>query len=601
MPKAAYVEDYDSDHSSVRPGTAVKATTGRRRAASVRPPQKRDAASDSGYSSHNSAAQAQNVAANTSAARQSGQTKAKPVLHRTGSLRKSTSPSRSDPIPQHCNDPACQVPSCLSRHNSERRYTLPNSYTPEQLAAWNYYQQQQQAQPSPVTQYPPTSAPTTQPVAVSARQRAPSVSIPSRPMSIGGYPQTAPVERGPPPSPSAYANYLAYYPQGQVQGHPHPGYYGSTPPTQQLAQYPPPSPVSPGLMNYAAPPKQRAPTTYSARQVNPDIPGFEYGVGTVQPGLTRTASYRQPPRKQVMPGAYLDSESETDSETSESEREERERAARKAKRDSKLMPPPRRPSMSTHRYTEPAVSRTSRERLRRAPRSDTDACDPSSSDNFDSDRTARAVVDRPRTESSYSRSSRRPSVSTSGSGRTKATSVSSSSGYPKVLYVEDSRGRRLAYRSKEQQEDIIRQYQRQKLEEEERLDRIAAYQQEVSGATKDLTAENIRKAQTTQRRKSGSHVSGGAQSQRSGGSSSKISRPETGIEIRTGGTVLHLYGDAKLEMQASEDGSHKLIIGGGSNRGGDSAYYGSSKGSGSRVSGSRRGKPVPQDGYESGH
>lgn len=272
---------------------------------------------------------------------------------------------------------------------------------------------------------------------------------------------------------------------------------------------------------------------------------------------------------------------------------------RQRKRDSKLMPPPppapvaRRPSMRTHN-TAPAVpaSRTLRHKSRHTPRSDTGVEYPSSSEQFDSDRAK--VGGRPRTESSYSGRSRRGSSSTTASsGRTKATSVSAGSGLQKVI-LEDKHGRRrTAYISREQQTFLAQNYERSRREEQEMQDTIERYQQDVSGHHRDLTMDNVKDhAAKTLRRTSGSHVSRG--SHRSG--SSRNSKSE-GIKIQTGDTVLHLYGEANVEMVPSETGGPAVLrIGSGLSSGRDSAYHGSSRGSGSRVS---RRRELVQDGYES--
>ncbi|KAK5123813.1 hypothetical protein LTR85_002449 [Meristemomyces frigidus] len=601
VPQVAEVEDYDSDESSAKPGTRVQAT--RRTPPLVRPAQRRDTASDSGYSSHsgatNAAAQTQTVVQASSSARQpapASSSRGKPVIH--------TSDRRTD---------ATRAPSrsaSVSRpNNTERRYTLPQQAQQEyarEYAAWaaqypeaavqhrrqmeHQKQQQYQAQQAKATPAPAVQTSTSRP-----RVRTASTSQPTRPMSIHGYPTpsvTNTAHYGPPPSPSAYQNNLAAYYQQYQQQQPYQqssAYLSSTPPTQMIPAYPVQTPVanSPTSPNYATmPPMQRNYSHYSARQANPDVSGLTYDMSKVsmvtQPTMTRTMSARQPsgPR---MPGAFPETQamdSESESEESESETSEYERRrARKHKRDSKLMPPPsRRPSMHTRSTAPVNVPSRSRQPMQRAPRSDTAVDYPSSSDQFDSDRTARAAVGRPRTESSFSSRSRRPSVSTTASsGRTKATTVSEGSSTRNKVIIEDRHGRRqTAYLSQEQQDDIGRRYERQRREDQEQQERIEAYQQRARGAQPpELTADNIRKAV---KRTSGSHIS--RDSRKS--TSSKASKSE-GIKIQAGDTVLHVYGEANIEMHPGEDGGPAVFKIGNSTSGRDSAYYGSSK-SGSRLS-----------------
>ncbi|KAK4540122.1 hypothetical protein LTR36_009787 [Oleoguttula mirabilis] len=599
VPQVAEMEDYDSDDSSAKPGTRVRAT--RKTPTSVRPAQRRDTASDSGYSSHsgaaNVAAQTQAVVSGSSSARQpapASSSRSKPVIHTT------------DRQPDKAIDQS--RPSYVSRpSNTERRYTLPQQTQQEyaqKYAAWaaqypeaaakHQRQMQQQQQQHMVQQAQAAPAPVMSNVTSQPRPGATSTSQRARPMSIHGYgipsaPNTAPY--GPPPSPSAYQNNLAaYYQQYQQQQYQQPStYLSSTPPTQIMTAYPVQSPVanSPTSPQYGAMPTvQQKYAHYSARQANPNVSGLTYDLSKVsmtsQPTLTRTMSARQTSGS-YMPGTFPEQEaveSESDSEESEPDYSEDERQrARNHKRDSKLMPPPsRRPSIHT-RSTAPVnvPSRSSRQSIQRAPRSDTYVDYPSSSEQFDSDRTARAAVGRTRTESSFSSRSRRPSISTTASsGRTKATTVSEGSGTRKVM-IEDKDGRRrTAYLSQDQQDDLARRYERERREDEERREVIEAYQQKVRGPLPtELTADNIRKAA---KRTSGSHVSRDSRKT----SSSKASRSD-GILIQAGDTVLHVHGEANIEMHPGEDGGPAVFKIGNSRSGRDSAYYGSSK-SGSRLS-----------------
>lgn len=147
------------------------------------------------------------------------------------------------------------------------------------------------------------------------------------------------------------------------------------------------------------------------------------------------------------------------------------------------------------------------------------------------------------------------------------------------LVLEGKNGRHISYLSKRDQDVLHRQYARQQLEEEQRRrDAIEAYQEAVRGpSSPELTAENIRMQQL---RGSGSRAS--VHSHKSSRSSSKVPNGE-GIKIESGGTVIHVYGDSKIEMRPGEDGAPaQFVIG--SVSGKDSAYHGSSsKSSSSRV------------------
>lgn len=613
VPQPAQVEDCESDESSAKPGTARRAT---RRSQSSRPPRvvQRRADSDSGYSSHASAAVAaaptQTIAVGPAATRQAATTspaKSKPIIHSIQTQQaKLKAPSRSASMSRHCTDPKCPEPNCASKRNPERRYTLPQNVDPAQYAAAmaQYQQPVQTAHPSSRQyQYPPqyssTPAVQTMPaVTPQARPRATSTSR-SRPVSIHGYGSVSaysgqPQPHGPPPSPSAYRNYLANYYQQYQQ----PPVYGSTPPMQTMSTYPPASPIVPSPTNATYPTAPGLSRTYSAREVNPATitygiskPAPQYPLRNMSARHTTTAARGALPDPE---SSETESESDVQSETDYEAERERERERRARARDSKMMPPPsRRPSIKERKTTTAVPLRMQREPLPRAPRSDTDVDYPSSSDYVDSDRTARAVVDRPRTNSSYSSRSRRQSVSTTASsGRTKATTVSSGSGSGKYI-IEDRHGRRKEYLSREQYDELIRRAEQQKREERELEERAEAYQRQVRGRQPpELTAENIRKA--SQRRQSASHVSGHS---RKSGHSSKNSKND-GIRIQSGDTVLHVYGEARVEMRPGEDGAPAFIIGSTSSR--DSAYHTGSKSSGSRVS--RRKDTITEEdgGYEKG-
>ncbi|KAK0306488.1 hypothetical protein LTR01_006346 [Friedmanniomyces endolithicus] len=625
IPQPAQVEDCLSDESSAKPGTARQP---KRRPLSIKTPkvvQKR-ADSDSGYSSHTgTTTQAQTLVAPAGLARHAASispTKSRPVVHRTESesVRPRAS-SRSTSTSKHCTDPTCADPGCSSKRNPERRYTMSQPFDSVQYAA-AMAQYQQQARTQQITpaqnmlpsarqyQYAPQYVQTpVVPVITQPRPRATSTSRPARPASMYGSVSYSgqPQQRVPPPSPSAYqSQFPAYYQQYQQ-----PSIYGTTPPNQTLPSYPPQSPIipSPTSMPYAVPPGLAR--TYSTREVSSPIASYAVPKTVAQLPLAQNISAR---RATNMPGTFPEPESdETDSESAsqsetdseierqeyrqrERERERRDRERRGRARDSDLMPPTtRRPSTRERNIVPTAPVRTPSEQRRRAPRPTHEVDYPSSSEYVDSGRTARAVVERPRarTNSSYSGRSRHPSVSTTASsGRTKATTVSSGSGSHKYI-IEDRNGRRKEYLSKDQYKELIRRYEVQKNEDQEMQERAEAYQNQIRGRqAPELTAENIRKAE---RRTSGSHISG--QSRKSSTRSSSKNPKNDGIKIQSGDTVLHVYGDARVEMRQSEDGTPAFIIGSTSGSARDSAYHGS-KSSGSQA---RRRKDTiteEDDGYE---
>ncbi|KAI6889407.1 hypothetical protein KC318_g13508 [Hortaea werneckii] len=628
VPQVAQVEDCDSDESSVKPGTKVQA---RRRASSVKPLKSRHVASDPGHPGHHgtgiTALNEQPSAAGSTAP------KARPIIHNPASpTKKSRSASVSRP-------PV-----------TERRYTLPDrqqeqtpqnpfsSATPtpqqvyaQQYAAWaakypeaaRQHQQQLHAQRAAADAQAKSKAQATHPprpsLSTVQRSRTHSNARPSRPVSIHGYDipgASTSMQTGPPPSPSAYQNYWAAYyqqyphqQQYQYQYHQPLNYLSGTPPAQTHPPYmnhPPGAGPPHEISQLGSRSQQQGTPDYSPRHVSHETSGLtrDFAKLTTAPqaGPMQMYSARHSLTSQ-MPGTFpgeesavSDSASSWDgSQSEDSEEEEKYEHEQRRKRDSKVLPPPppaavtRRPSMRS-RNTAPVAlpGRHLRQKSHHMPRSDTGVEYPSSSEQFDSDR---ARVGRTRTGSSYSGRSRRESVSTAASsGRTKATSVSAGSGLQKVI-LEDKYGRRrTAYISPEQQSYLAHAYERSRREEQERQDTIERYQQDVSGARKDLTVDNV----SSLRRTSGSHMSQGSHKS----SSSRASRSD-GIKIQSGETVLHVYGEASVEMVPQEHGGPAVIkIGSGMSSTRDSGYHGSSRGSGSRLS---KRLELPQDGYESGH
>lgn len=359
-------------------------------------------------------------------------------------------------------------------------------------------------------------------------------------------------------------------------------YAQQTPVANMGAVYQPASPVlpSPTSPTYPGYPSQTSyPGSYSARQVNTAIPGLGPPKLVPLQGARHHVSARriEDRRYHDHPDQYS-SESESLSEIDYSSEEDRRLQRRHSHRRHPsekavaVIPHPSRPSVKkyyTEQHTLPTRSRREtrpQQPLQRAGRSDGDVY--YSSDVGDSDRTARAVV--ARQSHTTSSSSRRPSIATtSSSGRTKATTMSSSntdySSHGRVI-VEGKHGRRSMYLPKEQLHEL-RLQQKLRDEEEERLrlrESVDAYQKGMQGNvdTYELTAENMRKKDDG-RRRSASYISN-SRSHRS-----SASQGAGGIKIQSGDTVLHVFGDAKVEMRAGENGEPaSFVIAGGGDVGG---------------------------------
>lgn len=633
VPQVAHSEDYDSDANSVKPGTRKEA---RRRTTISRPPKAldryrsapRDGTSDSGYSSHTSGAQTSNVSATAQPApavqaplkpvTAQGTTKTKPVLHRSESQRSkdktSTRSSSTSRQREQCGDLNCQHALCHSVRSVERQQTAsqsyPIQYAPQYAATPQQYQQQTSQYQYQYAQVPQVSSNQTVPVlATQPRPRQGATSRPARPVSFHGYPFPglySGSSQGPPPSASAYQNmqYAAWVQayQQQQQAYQQANAYSVTPINPNMTPYPQQSPVttSPTSPHFNTAPEYQV--TYSARA---NIPGYEAATQR-RPTTTpqRTYSTRPAPaRASTMPGAFPRDDSESseassgsDSSPSEYSEEEYERDYRSRPRGSRLISSSyeRRPSIKKQYATAPIVpTRSSRDVLSRNPKTDTGLDYISSSDNMDSDRTACAVVDRPRTTyTDSSRSSRRPSISTTASsGRTKATTISSSSGLANVTVERN--GRHITYLSQRDREAI--EYARQQMEDQRLEDEVRAYQDDVRGSQPpELTVDNIREHE---RRRSQSHFSG--HSRRTSRSSSR--NPEA-MKIESGGAVIHVYPGSTVSMRQGRDGAPTLVIGTPSGK--DSSYHSGSKSSGNRRTsrsyggsdeGSRREETIRED------
>ncbi|KAK8219734.1 hypothetical protein M8818_000708 [Zalaria obscura] len=557
-PQPAAVEDYNSDDGEAVPYTKQTAakvanvaarrvsqqTASRKSRESTTRPVPRDAASDSGYSSHTNA-----TVASGESGIQSARTvreedvrreeairqplERRPTLTQSRRESRARSPakegsrpaSRSRRVSLECKDPNCPDCQKLRRRESSSRRPLPSpldrpqEYTFSQPAYPSYAY----PQVSPVLQSPPTFPP-----------RAP---LPTPAQFANARPRAYTTSRGRPQSYHAGVNPAVYWssgyaglppgyglPQSAAQPEPwafaHPyqqpapyqyassntgvapsntGAYGPVSPTLSS----PTSPTSPGGRPLIIP---QASETYSARR-----PNQAYGRPIVTQNLPRSTSYTyspatQPPARRdenrqrySVPGAY-ESAYDTDSEDDRVRRHDRDR-------DRDLMPPPldppsHRPSLKHHSTTSAVLPlRRSKDSLpirtlstREIPRLDT------SNDTkyvYDRDRDG----DRNRSRSSRDRRTsssrpRRPSLATTStnSTRTNPTSYTTSSSGGRAdskIIVEPSSGRarRASYLAGDQRTALERQ-----------KERIEAYQERMGGGTSTTTdsAEALRRAKAAE-------------------------------------------------------------------------------------------------------
>lgn len=156
------------------------------------------------------------------------------------------------------------------------------------------------------------------------------------------------------------------------------------------------------------------------------------------------------------------------------------------------------------------------------------------------------------------------------------------------LVLEGKSGRQISYLSKRDQDALQRKYAREQEEEEQRrLDTTEAYLDAMRGGKlPELTAEKLKMQQM--------HSSSGsyAHSRKSSRSSSRAYNAGEGVKIESGGTIIHVYGDQKVEMIPAQDGrTASLVIG---NKSGKESMYlgGSSKSSSSRAGRSHGGSDV---------
>ncbi|GAB7331520.1 hypothetical protein MBLNU13_g02917t2 [Cladosporium sp. NU13] len=656
-PPAPYVEDVDSDGSAVVPNTRRDA--GHHRQPSKTLPhmhkQRRDAASDSGYSSHASNTVASSTLSQPTDGSQHLKQASLPVnqipLGRRDSQRNPSSASQ-------CNDPHCGDPTCASAQNSERGYTLPHRPSTQRsqtaqfpvqepgsalpLKQGTHYQYPQHHAGQPVPGHYNPQAET--------RQRAPSASQ-SRPPSwaqapygyANHYQQGIPhgsygaQGQGIPASPSAYNRlpHMAQYPDWP-NGMPPQITSGS--PRDPFGGYMPGQAIPIPSNSQAYPPTLQAP--YSARAGNPAL-SQEIAIppASSRQSTQPTISAR---RGSIMPGSFpreeltfgLPSESESESQSSESSESEDDRDRRvrheqprrrehsrhrehsrrrreiayertrhaledKKAVDRRLMPPPpqrereraSRPVLK-HTQTTPADSRRrSREVAQRASYSDPHMYS-------DTDRSTR-----PSRTYSTKGDTRRPIITQHEKpGRSRAASRAYEEEVVQRQYVvEDNQGRKFYYNT---QDEAIAKADR--LDHQQRESAIEAYQASKRGNIQPvtLTAENVKRAgsaQQQQPKRAASHVSG---SSKKSTTSTRLSTSESTIRIERGDDVFNIPGDRTVEI-ITKDGDTMIIGPGSPTR--EKSYHGSSAGSraggrshhGSERGGRRRDTITEEDGYES--
>lgn len=157
--------------------------------------------------------------------------------------------------------------------------------------------------------------------------------------------------------------------------------------------------------------------------------------------------------------------------------------------------------------------------------------------------------------------------------------------------VNSKNGRDISYLSKVEQQRILAE-RRYEDELRRRQREIEEYQKETRGANQppELTAENI--GRYSQPKRAGSLKSGHSRKTSRSTTSKSMA---TGIEVRSGDTIVYLPTHAKFEVQQDDEGRSRIVIEegrptavvetGGKSK--DSAYVSSSKSSSSRVGRSR--------------
>lgn len=590
----ATAEDFDEDADTELSGTKVSASVGRQ--AMVR--------QDSSYRMP-SQSSVNRTRSTTSAMPSEGilRSMTQPVVQVSRSSSRSRATTVSDTPLQRSSSSSRRSQPTLHQpsRSTDQRYTLPHR---------------------------PTVAPI-QPPQGTAVPRPRSNSSTARPVSWAGAPYPAfeaPPRRGPPPSPSAYYAPVNAIPQ-------------FVPPSWPDAVPAPPPTYNQRASMYGAPPNWALPQqmdipTYGVQPVapsahpfapvfaaapvaalpsRPQVSTFDWGssastassqaasstaprpiarelynarvVNTTrmsaippagQPLLRRSSGRNVELHTRHIPGSFPDEDaidySESDSDGGYYEEDSRNFAiSYGAARDSRIMPPPPRP---VRQITGESLARTSSTSnvLNTNPRSFTYS---------DSDRSGSLR----RNSSTRSSRSRQPSVSTAGTNRTPATTISSESHGPYVI-VEDSKGRWKRYISNEEYEDLKRFQAKQQMRSQQKVSDAEAYQNAVRGGPSDeLTAENIRQMIDQIPAAPKSRLSN--RSRKSGQSAT----PSEGFKLMFGETTLQMIGNARFEVHHDDDSGPRLVINPGNNNSNrEKSYYTeTSKSSESRLGRSRGG------------
>jgi hypothetical protein len=615
----------------------------------------RDAASDSGYSSHTS-----NTVSSTSHAQpisslrppppptteHATSSHSKPVINRSASQRHQPRPSRSASVSKpsmSCTDKNCGDRDCASKRNGERGYTLPLRQPPQRPQTTQYPVQETATYPQ-APNHPYVSVSHGQPTPnygqqPQSHQHDPSASR-SRPTSWV-QPPGVPINYQYGMTPQANYNAQHHLLQGSPSAY-HRSYLGhhqsASGDWSGIASGSPHDPSGLYMQNHGMPIPPIGQTyrpvmgghAYSARQAVPTMSGLD----SLTPSAERSQPSQPIPSARLrsdipgsdMPGSFPRephsfgpaSESSSSSESSDSEEEgrrhhvrgprrrdeERSRASRESE-DRRKMPPPmaprepggRRPTLM-HTRTTPAI--TGRTQSREPPRRPRHSA-PLPLEYVETGRPARPATEKRHTPS-YEHDDYHPSVSHhSSSGRTKSGSISHVSRVVQRYIVEDGNGRKTYYDTREEAEAKAN-----RLKQQQQTEEAESYQATRRGNAQPptLTAEAIKRASTSQHRerKAASHVSGSSRKS----TTSSVRTGTESIQITRDGTTFSIPTNTTLQIRQTEEGE-TWVIGSGSPPREHSYYGGSSKSSGSRVGGrrserggGRRDTKTEDDGYEPG-